>query len=235
MHKNKNFKIISLAIFFVAEIILGIFIQKTSGTAYGITTLSSVVLSCAVVGIFYRRTDLHLLTLIALITTVCADFFLCGLIEFENDRVVAMVFFCVTQICYFLRIYANQKYTSVKRLHLIFRITLPAVAIIVTLIVLKENANSLAIISMFYFANLVLNVVYSFIQFKIAPLFAIGLLLFSFCDVLIGLNVLGEFMTIPDGSLIQKINDVNVNLAWVFYVPSQSLIATDIAINEKEF
>ena len=229
---DNKFTYITLGIFFLFEIALGIIIQMVSGVYYGISTLTSVSLACVVVGIFYKRTDKHLLTLIALITTVCADLFLCGLISFHNDRVVAMVFFCVTQICYFLRIYINQEYTSAKRIHLALRVALPAAAIIATLVVLKENANTLAIISMFYFANLLLNIIYGFIQFKRAPLFAIGLLCFALCDVLIGFAVLDEFMTIPP--FIQAINDIELNLAWLFYVPSQTLIATDIAINEND-
>lgn len=229
---DKKFTFITLGVFILLELALAVIIQLVSGVQYGISTLTSVTLACIVVGIFYKISDKHLLTLIALITTVCADLFLCGLVKFPNDRVVAMVFFCVTQICYFLRIYINQEYTSSKRLHLALRVALPAVAIIATLIVLKDNANTLAIISMFYFANLLLNVVYSFIQFKRAPLFAIGLTCFALCDLLIGFEVLTEFMTIPP--FIKAINDIDLNLAWVFYVPSQTLIATDVAINEND-
>ena len=234
MQKSNIFTYSFLAAFIAAEIVLGYFIQKVSGVTYSILTLVSVVIACAFVGVFYKRNFSCTLTLIALINTVIADFFLCGLIDFENIRVVAMIFFCVTQICYFLRLYNNQKFTREKRLHLLLRVILSITVIVVTLLVLKENANALAVISTFYFTNLLLNIVYAFIQIKNAPLFAIGLLLFSLCDVLIGLNVLDEFLPIPDGSLIQKINDVDINLAWVFYVPSQTLIATDISINEKD-
>ena len=229
---DNKFTYITLGIFFLLELVLAVIIQLVSGVYYGISTLTSVSIACIVVGIFYKQTDKHLLTIIALITTVCADLFLCGLVKFHNDRVVAMVFFCVTQICYFYRLYLNQEYTSTKRVHLALRVALPAAAIIATLVVLKDNADTLAIISMFYFANLLLNVVYAFIQFKRAPLFAIGLLCFALCDVLIGFAVLDEFMTIPP--FIKAINDIDLNLAWIFYVPSQTLIATDIAINEND-
>ena len=96
---------------------------------------------------------------------------------------------------------------------------------VLTAVVLKENANFLSLISMFYFANLAANIVFSFMQFKLNPLFPIGLTLFSFCDILIGLEMLDNFMTIPETSFINKINDVQINLAWAFYVPSQTLIS----------
>lgn len=235
MLKSKNFTLISLVLFIAAEIILGYFIQKVSGLTYSVLTLLSIIIACCFAAIFYRKNSLsYLLTLIALISTVFADFFLCGLIDFENIRVVAMLFFCITQACYFLRLYFNQKYTREKKVHVILRVSLSLTVLLITIIVLKEKVDALSLISMLYFTNLILNIVFSFIQIKIAPLFAVGLLLFSLCDALIGLDVLEEFMTIPDGSLIQRINDIDINLAWVFYVPSQTLISTDIIINEKD-
>lgn len=91
--KNNPFPIIILSLFCVIETVLGYFVQTTSGKTCSIVSLSVVVLALVLAIVFYKRTTLHLLTLAALVNTVFADFFLCGLVDFENVRVVAMTFF----------------------------------------------------------------------------------------------------------------------------------------------
>ena len=230
---NKQFALCYFCFFFLAQIVLGVFIQLTSDLTYSILSLSSVVLCFITAVIFFKRSRNYILTIIALFTTVCADLFLCDLFEFENIKVVAMLFFCLTQICYFLRIYFVQENISSRRFHLIIRLAVSTIAIAVTFFVLKDNANALAVITVFYFSNLLLNLGFAFSQFKRAPLFAIGLLIFCFCDILIGFEFLGDFLPVSETSIITKITDIDLNLAWVFYVPSQTLIATDIALNKN--
>ncbi len=232
MLRNKTFTNIYLTAFLIIQAVLGYFVQTTSGKVYSSVALSIIILSLLTIIIFYKRDTLHFFTLIAYINTLCADFFLCGLVDFENIKIVAMVFFSITQIFYFLRLYNNHLYTSEKRIHLIIRISLIVIVLAVTFIVLGKNANFLAVISMFYFTNLFMNVIYAFIQVKSAPIFAIGLLLFAFCDTVIGFSFLPSFLSIPKGSFIDIVNNVNINLAWLFYTPSQTLIAFDSAIKK---
>ncbi len=232
MIKNKTFKTFYLAAFLIIQAVLGYFVQTTSGKLCSSISLSIIILSLLTIIIFYKRDTLHFLTLIAYINTLCADFFLCGLVDFENIKVVAMVFFSITQIFYFLRLYSNHLYTSEKRIHLIVRILLTVIVLTVTFIVLGKNNNLLAVISMFYFTNLFINLIYAFIQIKRAPLFAIGLLLFAFCDTVIGFSFLPSFLSVPKGSFIDIVNNADINLAWLFYTPSQTLIAFDSAIKK---
>ena len=225
MLKSKPFIIGSVAVFAVAEAIMGYFIQKVSGIDYAVLTLSSVFLACAFCALWFNKSFNWIFTFTALCFTVFADLFLTDLIRYEYKQSIAMVFFTCVQICYFLRIYFNQTDKRQKIIHVSVRAGLSVFAIVLTAVVLKENANFLSLISMFYFANLAANIVFSFMQFKLNPLFPIGLTLFSFCDILIGLEMLDNFMTIPETSFINKINDVQINLAWAFYVPSQTLIS----------
>ena len=136
--------------------------------------------------------------------------------------------------CYFLRIFINQTKKE-KIVHLSIRIPVFLFAVILTAIVLKENTNFLSLISLFYYANLLVNVVFAFIKFKKAPLLAIGLLLFSLCDVFVGLSRIDGFMHIPDGSLIYQIKNVPLNMAWLFYVPSQTVLALSTIKNTNRF
>ena len=229
MVRNKSFTLIYLIIFCVIQAFLGYFLQGAVGKTYGYVTLSIIVLCFITALVFFKADFLRFITLLALFFTVCADFFLCGLIDFKNIRTVAMLFFSAVQICYFLRLYHNQVYTSEKRFHLILRISLTVIVLIITLFVLKQSVNALAVVSMFYYTNILLNLVYSFIQFKKAPIFALGMLLFVFCDTVLGFSFLPDFLPIKEGSIIDVINNVKINLPWMFYTPSQTLIALDIA------
>ena len=135
-----------------------------------------------------------------------------------------MCFFVGTQTCYFIRLFINQ--TKKERLiHIIVRLCFSAFAVILTALVLKENTNFLSLISLFYYANLIVNIVFAFIQVKVSPIFAIGLLLFSFCDIFVGLSLIGDFISLSQNSIIHQINAIPLNMAWLFYVPSQTLLA----------
>ncbi len=78
---------------------------------------------------------------------------------------------------------------------------------------------------MLYYANLLTNIVFAFRNFKTAPTFAIGLLLFAFCDLLVGFTMLDLYLPVTESSIVYKLTHCDLNLIWVFYVPSQTLIA----------
>ena len=227
MLNSKKSYLVATVIFAVAQIILSIFIQKTTGTTYGILTVGAIALCFLFVLINYDRSFVSKITIFAMSMTLIADFFLSGLVNFEGTQIIAMCFFCIVQGCYFIRVFHNQ--TRLQRLiHLIVKVLATITALILTIIVLGENTNALALIAVFYFSQLIVNIIYAFIQIKISVLLPIGLLLFAFCDIFIGLDVLSTMMTIPDGSIIDQINNIGVNLAWVFYLPSQALLAISV-------
>ena len=139
-----------------------------------------------------------------------------------------MIFFSVTQICYFLRLYFEDTDGKRKKWHLVCRIFLSLAAITLTLAVLGKNSDAVAVVSMFYYANLILNTVFAFIGFKKNPLFAIGLLLFILCDTVVGLSMIDGYLPVSQDSLIYKMTHPGFNLAWVFYVPSQTLLSISL-------
>ena len=137
-----------------------------------------------------------------------------------------MIFFSITQICYFIRIYLSQNDRKIRIIHLIVRILLVVIALIATIIVLKENTDLLSLISLFYYANLLVNVVFSFITNKKSLLFSIGLACFAMCDLFIGFSVLNDsYIELKEGTLLYFLANPGFNIAWIFYVPSQTLIA----------
>ena len=91
---------------------------------------------------------------------------------------------------------------------------------------MKENTDALALISLAYYANLVMNIVVSFTLLHKNKLLPIGFVLFLLCDTVIGLQMAsGVYLNIQEGSMLHNMIFVGFNLAWFFYLPSQVLIA----------
>ena len=152
--------------------------------------------------------------------TVGADFFLvvCDPIQ----QFWGMVFFLGAQTLYATMLHRSRPGKTL----LFIRLGLITIAEIVTVAILKNNTDPLAVISICYYVNLIFNIILAFMQFKHYKLLAIGLVCFLLCDTVIGLQVMsGGYLPIPEGSLLHKILYVPFNLAWLFYLPSQVLIS----------
>lgn len=224
MRINKRQIVLLSSIFVIIEITFSILIQITSGDINTILSFSTIVLACIFPLLFMNRNRNYIYTQIGLVCTVCADLFLV-VIE-PMYQIPAMCFFSITQICYFLRIYFNQPSNKQKLIHLLIRIIMIVLVLSITTIVLKDKTDFLSIISMFYYTNLIMNIIFATIQYKKSLLFPIGLLLFACCDLLIGLDVLDSlYLEIKEGTFLSFLCNPGFNLAWVFYVPSQMFIA----------
>lgn len=227
MINNKKRLLSLVAVFSAIELILAILVQITDGTLNKTVSFLVVILACAFVALFYAKTKEYYLTQIALVGTVFADFFL--VVLDNGTRELAMVFFSITQICYFLRLYFGHTSKRERQIHLILRGIAIVTAMIATIIVLKEKTDFLSLISLFYYANLIINVVYAFVQVKKSLIFALGLVLFALCDLFIGFGVLGSsYLTLEQGTLWYWLAHPGFNLAWLFYVPSQALLALSL-------
>lgn len=224
MLQTKNKLNILAIIFIVVELVLCVLVQLLSGTLNTIVSFSSIVIAFLFPLLFIKKSANYIYTQIGLLCTVFADLFL--VVIQPMYQIPAMFFFSITQICYFLKIYNSQKSQKIRLIHLITRSIVIVIAIIMTIIVLKDKTNFLSIISIFYYANLIINIIFSFITNKKSIIFSIGLILFACCDLLIGMSVLNEsYVKIPENSLLYFLVNPGFNLAWLFYVPSQTLIA----------
>ena len=229
MLNEKKFFTMTAAVFIAAEIILGVIIQFVIGYVYSAMTVLSIALALVFVCLNSKKTRKHLLLIVAMSFTLIADVFLCGFFNFEQCQLVAMLLFLVVQACYFLRTYFEHKTETQKFVHLLVRISLSIIAVLATALVLKEKTNALAVISTFYYANLLTNIIFAFIERKQSLILAIGLLLFAFCDLFVGLDVLAfSFFNIEQGSLLYFLVNLPFNTAWAFYVPAQTLLALSI-------
>lgn len=221
---RKKYILPAICVFIAVEAVLSILIQVIGGMANSIISFLSIVLCFFFHLLFFKRDVFWISTQIGLLTTVCADCFL--VLLSPREQLLGMLFFSVTQVCYFLRIYYSQTSKKEQLLHVLLRLGCIVLIIAITVLILGKSTDALAIISVIYYANLIVNIAFAFRQGKEYRIFAIGLLLFSLCDLSVGLSVLDEiYINIPNESFLYRIVHPGFNLAWLFYVPSQALIA----------
>ena len=155
-----------------------------------------------------------------LLFTLGADY--CLVVCQPIQQLWGMVFFLGTQTCYAICLWLRRKNWGL----LWARLGLVVVAEAVTVIVLGKNADPLALVSLAYYAMLIMNILVAFTQWKKDRLLPIALVLFLLCDTVIGLQVMsGGYLPIAEGSVLHRIIFSGFNLSWFFYLPSQVLLA----------
>lgn len=234
-NKIKYIRITVATVFVATEIILSYMVQTTHGDRCQAFMYSSVAL-CFLVGLgtlLLHRERVGSLVRLGLAVTLVADYFL--VLSEPAEELLGVLVFTLTQACYFLALMLSEKRRGVRVANVIARIAVVAVIIPVTYLVLGENADLVSIVSVFYYSNLVCNAVFAFANFKRHAVFAFGLALFAMCDLAIGFNFLAhEYLGAAEGSFLDIITSTGVSLEWVFYVPSQTLIALSLLLKRKE-
>ena len=223
MFTYKKFLCIAAVLFCCIEAILGVVLHTVTFTAHA---YAAVVLACLFFILFAERSTDFWLTLLGLVYTVCADYFL--VVTNPIHQLTAMLFFSVTQMAYAVRLYLDSACRTRRMLQIWFRAAVSVFAIILTASVLRGSTDPLALVSLFYYSTLICNMIFAFAQGKRNLLFAIGLLFFLCCDTLIGLSCLRQYFPIAEDSFLYTLVYPGFNLAWAFYVPSQVLIALSL-------
>ena len=206
------------ACFLVIECVLYYFVLTSGGVTFTVTAYGGIVLCF----LFALLTGIKTAPLIVagLAFTVCADY--CLVVCSPIEQLWGMVFFLGAQTLYAVKLHLEQK----SRVLLWIRLTLIAVIEIVAIVILRENLDALAVVSVCYYANLIVNIVAAFFQWHKSKLLPIGLILFILCDTVIGLQVAaGGYLPIPEDSALHNFLFMDFNLSWFFYLPSQVLIA----------
>ena len=216
----RNFVRISTLVFVLLEVLLFPLIQCTPFSVSTFPAYFAIILVAifALISIKGER-DGHLIRL-GIAFTLVADYFLVLSRDSELEGVIA---FIVVQVCYFAYLFVREKRIVVRIINVCSRVLLSAILVIVAIAVLGKSTDALSIVSVIYYGNLVANVIFAFMLGKEERLFAIGLLLFSMCDLCIGFETL--FSSYFDSSALDFFYGDHLNLPWVFYQPSQTLIA----------
>lgn len=207
-------------VFIILEALLFPMIQNTSFSVSGVPAYSSIVLVAIFALISIKgEPEGHLIRL-GIAFTLVADYFL---VLSNDSELEGVIVFTVVQICYFVYLFVREERPALRAANVCSRVLFSAILVIVAFSVLGENTDALSIASVIYYGNLVANVIFAFALGREERLFAIGLLLFAMCDLCIGLETLsGSYL---NSSTLDFFYGDHLNLPWVFYQPSQTLIA----------
>lgn len=157
------------------------------------------------------------LTALALLFTGAADLFLLVL---NSHYIIGILFFCLVQFLYCLKLFAVTGKCVPQEI--VLRLGLPA-AVTLMLGILGQ-CNLLNSLAAFYFCNLVINGIKSWICTG-PGLFTLGLILFICCDICVGL-----FNVIPEAGELYRVVSIGM---WAFYLPSQVLIALTVILKRE--
>ena len=205
-------------VFILAEAILYWLLLNNGGNIFTVCAYGGILL-CFFYALMHIKTGMWRFVA-ALACTLGADYFL--VVLNPQQQLPGMVFFLFAQGFYAWQLHS----TCQKKWLLPLRLGLTAAAAAITCIVLGENIDALALISLCYYANLVMNIVVAWMQFSRYRLAAIGFILFLLCDTVIGLQVASTgYLPIPPGSWLHSIIFPPFHLSWLFYLPSQVLLA----------
>lgn len=206
------------AAFFAIAAVLYYIIIFAPGNILRSAQYGAIVLSFLYAALHLKKGNRWIIA--GLLFTLGADF--CLVVCQPIRQLWGMVFFLGTQSCYAIALWLRRKNWGL----LWTRLGLVAVAEAVTVLVLGKNADPLALVSLAYYAMLIMNIVVAFTQWKKDKLLPIALVLFLLCDTVIGLQVMSSgYLPIPEGSWLHSLIFSGFNLSWFFYLPSQVLLA----------
>ena len=223
----KHLKIILPIYIFIQFVLIILTIIPNPRIDY-IACYISIIIAFLMLFIFINKKLTFLFTALGLFFTLIADYFL---IITDSHYLLATSIFLVAQICYAIRLYFEFDNTKEREIYIIIRVISVVFAILVPLILFKDDTDLLVIVSALYYVTLLTSAIYSFILVKNNKyylIFAIGLTLFACCDAFVGIFNLESYFNIVEGSLIYNIIHNEFNYSWLFYVPSQSLIGLSL-------
>ena len=173
---------------------------------------------------------------IAMLFTLVADYYLVILEHTPENKLRGVSIFLGTQLFIFLHILVNDRSKKMRVAQVIIRALMSALIVTAALIVLKDEANALAIISVIYYINLVINLIFAHRSGRGGFLLTVGLILFALCDINVGLAVLNNMYDggFPEGSLFYELLHFKYDLVWLFYIPSQTIIPLSLLFCDKK-
>ena len=231
MTKKKS---IPLILFILIHSILYLFIYAFKIITGKTETIADyiVVISCFLFSLVYfiiKRNSNTLIFVIAFLFTILAD---TNLLILDDNYELGVLAFIIVQFAYFWYILKNM-YTKDNYGYLIaIRLITIVIGVIASLIV--QTDKLLVCLVIIYISNLVINLIISIIPRKRNLLFSLGLFLFLLCDICVGCYNIGDIIDIYNTSLFYKIANLPFNIAWLFYHPSQVLLAISNYIKEYE-
>lgn len=207
-----------MGVFLALELVAYALIMTTAGDLLVWSSYLSIV-GCFLFALLGRR---KWLLVAGLGCTVIADLFL--VVWDPMQRLWGMVVFLCAQSMYAIYLHKgwDQKWMWWTRGGIL------VVSQAVTVMVLGGAVDALALVSLAYYAMLICNLIHALAAGR--RRYSLALVLFLLCDTVIGLQVAGMgYLPIQEGSWLHSLLYPGFNLAWMFYLPSQVLIALETA------
>ncbi len=172
-----------------------------------------VILNFVVIMLFVNKSADFVFTAIALFFTIVAD----RILTYNVMELIELgiTFFTFTQISYFFKNYYQEE-SKIKKIAFCIALPVFILSAIIVASAVVGRVDYLTVIALTYFSFLVISCIFAFTRFTKNPLFALGLLLFIGCDVVLGGQVIGLGGSVGDIILTMD--------CWWFYFPSQILI-----------
>lgn len=217
--KRKKVIAVVMAVYTLAVVLLGFVIHgdfplKTVQDA----CFAFVILNLITSLIFAEKSAHFGFCFIALLFTVFSD----RILTYNIMELVpfGVTLFTFTQVSYFFKSFYEEENTLKKTVLSAVLITVIFTAV-TTAVIVMGRIDYLTVIALTYLSFLVISCIFAFTRFMKNPLFAVGLLLFIGCDLVLGIQVVGVGGNI--GAVVQTMD------CWWFYYPSQILIIFSMA------
>ena len=219
-------KIVCVAFFAVQFVVwMLLLFAPMSGETHNVLSYSATVFCLATTIFFFQKKVGWGLQTAAFVFTLIADFFL--VLLGGQHKTIAMCSFVCAQLCYAWRTVLMAKTAKERWVNIVLRSVCSVLGGVAVVAVLKEAAEPLFVISLVYYVNLLLSIVFSFLHWKDsveARWMAIGLLSFSLCDLSIGLNFVINIFSLGHGNFIYDLKPIFNKFVVMFYPPSQALL-----------
>lgn len=242
MNVSKSLRIISFILIEAILYLCFLYIDIFKSEYYKI---SAIIKFAGIVGcfcytlLFLKKKDNPLSTQLvrgALFFTVISDIFLL----FTNESEKGLFTFCIVQGIYRYFLWIISKQHSKKENSLFFLFlpnTIIGIFVLFVMYFLSIDINLLLIITVFYFVSIVINVIVAIkaaisIMESYLVIYALGMLLFLFCDINVGIFNLADFIVL-DSRIFDQIYKFSTVGMWLFYLPAQVLLAISLSFNRE--
>ena len=181
----------------------------------------ALVILCFAFACGHRSETLDgLLSLLALLCTAGADFFLVALKE--EQWLPGLSLFCVAQLFWALRLLRMEA----GRRRFVHGLTwaLTCGTLLVVAVIAVRGGDPVLLLSAVYASLLLTTVLFSWLTPR-NLLFTLGMTLFLGCDLFVAANNATLYLDLDAFPLLKALHDIPFNMMWAFYGPSQMLLA----------
>ena len=228
LDKNKLTKLVIIICF--TAVIFGLFLHSILGElavlSYDEISFTCIVL-CAILSVIFvhKLKDNTNFVSVAMLLNIASDYFLV-LTNGANNYTIGVSIFVVVQFVYACYTLTLNKTKLSKIFNVVFRVvTTLSLSVTLTIVFDLYVYETLSVI---YITNFVITLIYALVYFKNNYIFAVGVLLYVLCDLIVGITFGAADIFGFEGAFIGLL--YTHDFAYFFYIPGAYLIALHAAL-----